>query len=569
MHTINDEKIIEIEKRRPARPVSAAEILAGILLRDGDGRLRKQADILVDIGLRHQPFHDPGGDGYAYVKRAGHTEVHALESRLYRELLAGNYYALTGKGCNRNSLADAITTLCAEARFKGECRPVWVRVASDNGDIAIDLGTNDWRIIRISKDGWHIEEGGRVMFRRAGKSLPLPLPADPQFYKLWRYLNVREVDRVLVAAFLLMALNPDGPYPVLILSGEQGTAKSSFAKIVKRFTDNSRSLLRSAPKEVRDLLVGALNTWLLCLDNLSWLPPEISDALCRLSTGGAIAERTLYSNLEETLVEVKRPVIVNGIEELATRPDLAERGIHIELETLRERRTEAELWAAFETDAPSIFAGLLDGIAMALRNVGTVKIDKLPRMADFALWAEAGLPALGFQAGEFMAAYTHNLTEGLTLGIESSAVGRALRAFMADRLTWTGTTADLLSELCGHASEGTQRERAWPRSSNALSGHLSRLGPGLRNAGVQIQRIRTGAARLVVLTKEPPLPPAQSSLRNDASASQIDSPASSASLDCHSKPSNGAAYDDSDANDALSRQLHDSDGADGEGVLEL
>jgi len=479
------------------------DVSAGIRLVDMDGRPRKQADVLVDIGRQHILFHDPGGEGFACVLRDSHIEVHALDARVYREVLAGAYFDLAGKGCNRNALTDAVTTLCAEARFKGECRHVWMRVAADASDIILDLCTDDWRVIRVTKSGWRIEQGTAVMFRRAGKPQALPVPTKGDFGRLWKYLNVRSGDRVLIAAFMLMVLNPNGPYPALILSGEQGSAKSTFAKIAKRLTDPSESALRSPPKEVRDLLVGALNSWLLCIDNLSWLPHSLSDALCRLSTGGAISERTLYSNLDETLVEVKRPVILNGIEELATRPDLAERGIHIELQAIQHRRTEADLWQSFEMDAPAIFAGLLDAVALALRDVGDVKIDKLPRMADFALWAEAGLPAIGFKRGEFMEAYNRNLDEGLNLGLESSAVGRALQAFIERHTEWTGNATDLVSNLAGHTDEAALKTPGWPHSARALHAHLNRLGPALRAAGIRIERSRDSKSRLITLCKRP------------------------------------------------------------------
>lgn len=517
----------------PSKPSIRKPESKAIPLYTAEGGPRKQADILVDIGRQHMLFHDAGGEGYACVKRDDHSEVHALDSRMYRELLAGEHYHLTSKGCNRNSLADGITTLCAEAKFKGEMRAVWQRVACDGNDTIIDLCTPTWQVVRVTKNGWRIEDGGAVMFRRAGKPRALPMPLNGDFGKLWKYLNVRPADRVLVAAFLLMVFNPRGPYPALILSGEQGTGKSSFAKALKRITDPSESALRSPPKEVRDLLVAALNAWLLCLDNISWLPPALSDSLCRLCTGGAISERTLYSNLEETLVELKRPVILNGIEELATRPDLAERGIHIELEPMTRRRTESQLWHEFDVDAPAIFGGLLDGISLAIRDVSSVKIAALPRMADFAMWAEAGLPALGFKRGKFMAAYAENLEQGLSLGLESSAVGRALQAFMQNRDSWTGAATDLLTNLAGYADESTQRTPAWPRSTRALHGHLARLGPALRAAGISVERARDAHSRLITLCSSP------------EQASQA------------SHPSQAASQNDTcDANDASSADLH-------------
>ena len=474
---------------------------------DADGRPRKQADILVDIGKSHTLFRDTGGEGFARIQMGDHAEVHPLASTPYRELLAQRYFEIVGKGCNRNALTDALTTLSAQARFNGETHQVYMRTAEASGDIVIDLGSPDWRVIRVTREGWRDEDGGAVMFRRAGKPQALPRPTQGEFERLWRYVNVQPDDRVLFAAFLLAALRPRGPFPALLLSGEQGTAKSTLCKLAKAIIDPSASPLRAPPKETRDLLVGALNSWLLCLDNLSYLPAQLSDALCRIATGGAISERTLYSNLDETLVEVHRPMIINGITELATRPDLAERGIHIELEPIKHRRTEAELWRAFKQDAPAIFAGLLDGLAMALRDVDKVEVGRLPRMADFALWAAAGLPALGFDRGEFMEAYRDNQDSGLSLGLESNAVGRALASFMETKDTWTGTATDLLHSLTPLADELILRTPAWPKSPRSLRGNINRLGPALRASGIRIEYSRgSSGERLMTLCKGPHQP---------------------------------------------------------------
>jgi energy-coupling factor transporter ATP-binding protein EcfA2 len=495
--------------------------LASVPLADADDHPRKQADIIVDIGRQHELFHDAGGDGYASLQLGDHVEVHALASTAYRELLAHCFFELTGKGCNRNSLVDALTTLSAAARFRGATHAVRIRTADADGDILIDLGTPDWQSIRVTKYGWRVEHGGAVKFRRTPKQSSLPIPTHGDFSLIWDYLNVGADDRVLTAAFMLIALRPAGPYPALMLSGEQGTGKSTFCKLLKALIDPSEASLRSPPKEVRDLLVGALNSWLLCMDNLSYLPAQLSDALCRLSTGGAINERTLYSNLEETLVEVHRPTILNGISELATRPDLAERGIHIELEQITSRRTEADLWRSFQTDASAIFAGLLDGLALALRELETTHIERLPRMADFALWAEAGLPALGFERGEFMKAYSANQNVGLNLGLESSVVGQAIKGFMGNRVQWMGTATDLLQNLESCADENTRRAPAWPKCARSLRSSLNRLGPALRAIGVQVEHERNKEGRLLTLScrvgNQPSRPSQLSSMtQNDA-----------------------------------------------------
>lgn len=231
------------------------------------------------------------------------------------------------------------------------------------------------------------------------------------------------------------------------------------------------------------MLVAAINTWLLCLDNLSWLPPDLSDTLCRISTGGAISERALFSNTDEVLIEVQRPVVMNGIEELASRPDLAQRGIHVELEPVKRVIPEAQLLRDFNADAPAIFGAILTALAVCVTTHEHVKLDPMPRMADFARWAHAGLSTLGFQSNDFLDAYQANQDAGLRLGLDSSPVGRALVTFMENRHEWRGTASELLQALVG--VEGVDhRSKQWPRTPRALSAALTRLGPALRSSGI-------------------------------------------------------------------------------------
>jgi hypothetical protein len=465
---------------------------------NSDGKPRKQADILLDIGMQHDLFHDHAGTAYAQVRVRDHGEVHAIDSTAYRELLAGEFLEVANKGCNRNALTDAITTLSSLAKFRGKSHDVGLRTAMDADRIYIDTGRPDWQVIEIDPNGWR-RAVKPPRFRRAGAPLSLPEPATPDFQRLWKYVEVRDEHKPLVAGFLLASLRPVGPFPQLHLSGEQGTGKSTVARVLKSLIDPSASPLRAPPKEVRDLLVGALNGWCLALDNLSFITPQLSDALCRLATGGAISERQLYTNVEEVLVEVQRPVIINGIDDLAIRPDLAERGLHIELELIRVRRSEREFWAAFKVDAPYIFGALLAGLSMALCDQENIDLGRLPRMADFALWAAAGMPALGFTAAEFMGAYRSNTEDGMAAGIDSSPIGRALLGFIRQRMQWSGTAGELLKAIAPEVDDATLRSPAWPKSPRGLSGVIRRMAPSLRLAGVDVDSERTATERRMVL----------------------------------------------------------------------
>ena len=467
-----------------------------IAITTDEGKPRPQVAILIDIGNQHALFHDTGGDAYAQL---GNGAVCAVTSTEYREILGSAYYRLTGKGANRNALMDAANTLAAIAKFDGRTEPVHLRVGEFEGNIAIDTGHPDRACYLVSKEGWQKRDEPPIHFRRSGKPLPLPKPSKANFNLLWKYVNVRLADRVLVVAWILAALRPKGPYPILILIGEQGSGKSRTARAIKALTDPSASPLRSPPQDVRDLMVAAVSSWILAFDNLSGADPQLSDALCRLSTGGALSGRTLYTNSEETLIELQRPVILNGIDDLATRPDLAERSIILELPTIQHRSTDQELDAGFQQDACAILAALLDGLQQALRDEHSIKIGPLPRMADFAKWAAAGVPAMGFSSNEFVEAYRANQAGAIESGLDSSSVGQAVRRFMEKRSIWSGSASELLYEL---ATGSDINSRSWPRSPKGLLNALRRLGPSLRHMGIRWEMSRSATQRDITLCKD-------------------------------------------------------------------
>jgi len=258
--------------------------------------------------------------------------------------------------------------------------------------------------------------------------------------------------------------------------------------------------LRALPREDRDLFIAASNGHVLAFDNVSRLPSWISDTLCRLATGGGFAVRQLYTDQDEVLFDAARPVILNGIEDIVTRPDLADRAVFLTLEPIPEekRRPEAELWAAFEAERPRILGVLLDAVAQGLKMLPQTKLEKLPRMADFALWASACETAL-WPAGTFWTAYCGNRNEAVESVLDADPVAAAVRAVMLERTEWKGTATDLLGALAEMAGERIAKSKTWPNGPQALSGRLRRAATFLRNIGIEIDYMKEGRTRTRII----------------------------------------------------------------------
>ena len=300
-------------------------------------------------------FHSPGGTAYAAVEVDGHLETHAIRSVRFKDWILMRFLRQHGRAPNSQLLNDALNTIRAIAVYHGLEMPVFVRVAEHEGAIYIDLGNENWDAVRVTPEGYEVVSRPPVAFVRKAGFAPLPYPDGGTVDDIRPFLNVgSDGDFMLVAAWAAFSLSPQGPFPVLVLQGEQGSAKSTTVRVLRALVGPAVEPLRALPKHERDLAIAAANAWVLAFDNLSGIRDQLSDALCRLATGGGFATRQLYTDDEEIIFSAKRPIILNGIDDLATRSDLQERSLLVSLPSIPEERRveEAAFWAARRLSPP-------------------------------------------------------------------------------------------------------------------------------------------------------------------------------------------------------------------------
>lgn len=498
-------------KKAGCRVAALDEIMAE---ESGDsGRGSKQADILISLAGAAELFHSADGTPFADVTINDHRETWPVRMKGFRRWLTRQYFDETGGAPSSEALQSALNVVEAKAHFDGPERPVFIRVGSLDGRLYLGLGDEAWRVVEIDATGWRVIEKPPVRFRRPASLLPLSVPAPGGSVEMLRsFLNVQsDGDFVLAVSWALATLRDRGPYPVIVLSGEQGSAKSTFSAILRALLDPNTTPLRALPREDRDLFIAASNGHVLTFDNVSSLPAWTSDTLCRLATGGGFAVRQLYTDQDEVLFDAARPVILNGIEDIVTRPDLADRALLLTLAPIPEesRRSEAELWAAFEKERPRLLGVLLDAVVEGLKRLPDTHLPKLSRMADFVLWATACETAL-WPSGTFSSAYCGNRDEAVEGVIDADPVAAAVRTLMVEWTEWTGTASDLLGTLSEEASERITKSRNWPDSPRVLSGRLRRAATFLRKIGIEVAFAREGRVRTRVIrisvASNPPAP---------------------------------------------------------------
>ncbi len=469
-----------------------------------------EAQQLLKLSEAFELYPSDDGEPCADVRVGDHRETYRLKNQEFKNLLSYQYFNETGKPLKALAANDLLSHLIAQSLHGNyEKRKIHIRVAHLNNAVYIDLCDDRWRAIEITTEGWHIVDEPPVRFRRTLGMLPLPVPEQGGSVKeLRRLLNIEEGESILLEAWLLGLLST-GPFPVLILEGEQGTAKSTTTEILRQLIDPSSAPTRAAPRNEQDLIIAANNSHIIALDNLSGLSPWISDALCRIASGGSFSARRLFTNEDEVLFTVIKPIVLNGIDQIAERHDLADRSLRVTLPVIapQQRLTRAQLEVAFAEAAPKILAGLCDGVSCALRNRANVQVENSPRMADFTAWCVAAEEVMPWKPGEFLEAYRQNQGESIGRAIEADDVASAIMTMMEWQQIWEGSPSDLLRALDGVVGERYANLKTWPQTPTSLGKRLSRTQAFLRKSGIEVDRQSSGNRLITIRNPKAKLNP--------------------------------------------------------------
>lgn len=468
-----------------------------------EGRGPSQSTQLVKMAReRFDMFISDDGRPYA-VRKDGPNLALPLRGKAGLRSTLARIFAQeqNNTAASQSALADAMTVLEGFAQ-EADARVPHLRTARDGDRIVVDLGTPDGRCVIVGPDGWSREDRSPVLFRRSGamRALPSPLRDGDGLKRLGDLLNMSEEGFRLLVGWQVAAFIPDLPHPILTFRGEQGTGKSKSAQMVIGIIDPSGAPKRTAPRDIKSWGVQAFNSWALCLDNISYVPDWLSDALCRAVTGDGIVDRALYSDDDVVVLEFRRVLALTTIDAGALAGDLAERLLTIELELIpdNKRREEAELDRAYADAHASILASLFDLLAEVLKVLPDVNLTERPRMADFARILAAVDQVKGW---ETLKTYKAGARDAVSDVLDGDQFAQALVKLVdsyGDR-EFSKTAADILSLITPE-----RPPKSWPKDATRAAGQLKRLAPALRTIGIDVDdstRQTTGnRSRLYKLT---------------------------------------------------------------------
>ena len=442
-------------------------------------------------------FKAPDGNLYVTVSVNNHKENWPFKPDKVKKWLRNGFLKKGDTLPPEREIQDLFNKLEAKGYFNSPVLPVYTRIGEADGKVYLDLANEKWQVIEISGSGWKEVTDSPIKFRRCAGMIPLPNPVHGgSLEDLHKSVNLpTEKDRILYTSWLIGSLHPKGPYPILFIQGPQGSGKSFLCKLTRSIVDPSVAPLRAIPKDDWSLMISATNSWVICFDNLTGtLPGWLADDLCRISTGGGLAVRKHYEDAEENLFNVRRPVILNSIDSIVTRHDLADRSIILNIPPISgtTRKSEIEIQAKFNISLPGILGALMDAASMAIKNLPSTKLSSLPRMADFAIWVSAAEPSLPWQNGDFMKAYAGNREEIVEKSLENNSLAYAIRALVEDYVEWAGNATELLETLGNYVSAKVKKSKFWPKKPNALSGRINKLRPFLEEVGIEVDLGREG-----------------------------------------------------------------------------
>jgi energy-coupling factor transporter ATP-binding protein EcfA2 len=426
-------------------------------------------------------------DVYATIEYGDTTKNVNIASKTYEQWLRSQYYILSKGTLSNSILKEVINTISArEAMGSKSKRKTYLRIGQDADSLYIDLMNQQQKVIKINKAGWGIVES-KVQFERPVISKPIiPPKNNGDLSKLRNYIPLTGESYKLVLSFIIGCFMPDGPYPILILQGSQGSGKSTLSKLIKLIVDPSQVLIQSAPKNEKDLMIAALNNHLLVYDNLSGISSELSDAICKLSTGAGMTLRSLYTDKDATVFRAKRPQILNGIDYIATRSDLADRSTIVTLPKMSDdqRLDEKTFWNNFYSDLPDILGGICDVLSSILANYDSLRLTKNSRMADYVKWITAGESRLGFQNGEFYRIYEANKNEAAIEALEQDMLANSINELLKEREEISGNATTIIKLLKDYMNKSGMSPRGSWTVTNRLKGAILRIEPILNRANI-------------------------------------------------------------------------------------
>lgn len=460
--------------------------------------IQKDTKILIDNrGIPHARF-----------KVQNHFEIWPVRSKRFKGLLYRK-----GKFLHKNKIPASETITNAQKylealSFDSEENKLNNRVCSANGAFWYDLSNKEWQAVKITGDSWEIVDNPPALFRREQHQKTQIYPSSHGINNIWKFfdfVNVPENKKLLLLVYMVSCFIPDIPHPVIIIYGEPGSGKSILMEFLRDIIDPSQVPKLKIPKGDKDIVQNFDHHYAPFFDNLDTIQPWLSDMICRAVTGEGSEHRALYTDSDSVIRNYRRCIGLTGINVAARKGDLLDRSILIGLDQMSQenRKEETQLRSNYNENLPEILGGIFTVMTKAMDLYPSVKLENLPRMADFAKWGYAIAEAIGGYGDEFITAYAKDEEDRIMEALDANPLSTAIISLMDDLTEWKGTPTELLITLENVAEEEkiNIKSKNWPKSPTWATRRLNEIKSGLNTLGIKIEKKRDGQKRTIAILK--------------------------------------------------------------------
>ncbi len=433
---------------------------------------------------------------YAVIQNNSHIETINLNSQRAIHWLCTEAMKMdSDKIPSKDLVKNVLNSMISKAQFEGaEIAKVHTRIAQSDEEIWYDLGTEDRKAIKITKQGFGITKLDlkSPLFRTPQSLQEQVLPQLENENALDEYCDLLLIspnDRMLFKVCLISLFLPKIPTPIIILDGPAGTFKTTTGGSIKRIVDPSGKTMEdnvsSMQKKDKDLGLQLVNRYLVCFDNVSQITQDQSDILCRSITGNSIQARKLYTDSDEVIQTIKRKIVLNGIVPNTNYPDLQTRSIKIsrDIPDNVKRITEKEFNERFEKLLPHILGKCFRLLSKSLSWYKSLKYDIKPksRMADFEVWGEILSQMMGYKPNKFLNRYSEKLKEDVIESEDAYPIVTTILNLMQNTKIFQDSVSQTYKELRLRAENlgidiKSQYVR-FPKGSNKLRSALIQVKP--------------------------------------------------------------------------------------------
>ena len=437
---------------------------------------------------------------YCIVESSDIKQTMELGSSDAAEWLIATYHKETGNIISYDACSLILGLLKAKAKIEGvPSETVYQRIALVDGTLYYDLCNSLWELVRVAPDSIRIVRHGvdTPMFQRNPNQTAQVTPelgASPD--SIEEMCRLLRMDTLLFKVHLVSFFVESIQTPIILITGQQGSIKSTQSGLIKRMVDPTGSALEdnlsNFPKKLDDLCLRLLNELVIAFDNVSMIPAELSDILCTAVTGTKNFKRQLYKDALEVIMRIKRKIVINGIALGIERVDLIERTVVYQTSAVPrdQRKTAAYVEEQFTRILPWFLGSVFGVLQEAIRMRSSVEesIPDSSRMMDFEIWGECISRAMGNSPGAFQMGYEQSIKDSNDLLSEGIPLVPFLLELHKDRVKVVMTVKEFFLALKRYAEENQYdvKSRSFPKSPNRLRWYIARFKTLLDEVGISV-----------------------------------------------------------------------------------